>query len=312
MPKAMIAFASVAGRFGNTGQTDYSAANDLLSKLVMVVPQLYPGVKATVIDWGAWAEVGMASRGHIPELMRMAGIEMMSPAQAAPLVYRELVSGAGGEVVLSGALGALEQQRDPDGGMDVALANVALTEGRPIHVMLSRATGFNLQEGILLEAELDPNEEPFLKDHAMNGIPLLPGVMGIEGFSVAAQHVSSVLGSEKGGFRVANLKDICFNAPFKFYRNEPRRITWKAQVVREAEGLVAHVILESTLALKSRPDEIMRHFSGKVALVPVQEEMDEQMVQPPVWNGAYTLQPDDIYKLYFHVKIQTHRPDGSG
>jgi hypothetical protein len=108
------------------------------------------------------------------------------------------------------------------------------------------------------------------------------------------------LGSEKGGFRVANLKDICFNAPFKFYRNEPRRITWKAQVVREAEGLVAHVILESTLALKSRPDEIMRHFSGKVALVPVQEEMDEQMVQPPVWNGAYTLQPDDIYKLYFH------------
>ena len=35
---ATVAFSSIAGRFGNGGQTDYSAANDLLCKLDLLVP----------------------------------------------------------------------------------------------------------------------------------------------------------------------------------------------------------------------------------------------------------------------------------
>jgi NADP-dependent 3-hydroxy acid dehydrogenase YdfG/acyl carrier protein/3-hydroxymyristoyl/3-hydroxydecanoyl-(acyl carrier protein) dehydratase len=299
LPRQVVAFTSVAGRFGNSGQTDYAAANDAVSKMIHAIRREHPQVQATAIDWGAWAEVGMASRGFIPELMQRAGIEMMAPEQAAPLVFAELTGGQGGEVVLSGKLGALEAQSSPTGGLNVERANQALTEGNPIHVMLSRATGLSLTEGVLLEAELHP-DEPFLRDHALNGIPLLPGVMGIEGFSIAAQHVSSVLGSAKGGFRVDELEDVHFLAPFKLYRNQSRRITWKAQVVREVGGLVAHVRLESTLALKTRPDEVVQHFSGKVHLAPVQVALESAIVAPPVWNGAYTVQPEDIYKLYFH------------
>lgn len=299
LPRAVVAFTSVAGRFGNSGQTDYSAANDLVCKLVNVIAREYRGLRAVAIDWGAWSEVGMASRGHIPELMRRAGIEMMSPAQAAPLVYRELVYGSGGEVVLAGPLGLLEEAQESHGGLDIEAANKALVEGEPAHVMLSRVTGLSLKEGVHLEAELDPSE-PFLKDHALNGIPLLPGVLGIEGFSVAARHVASVLGSDKGGFRVDRLEDVRFLTPFKLYRNERRRITWKAQVVREEFGLVASVTLESTLALRARPAEVVRHFSGKVHLSPVEVKEDEPTVQPPEWNGAYTVQPEDIYRLYFH------------
>ncbi len=124
--------------------------------------------------------------------------------------------------------------------------------------------------------------------------------MGIEGFSVAAKHVSSVLGSEKGGFDVAGLEDIHFLAPFKFYRGEPRRITWKAQVVREASGLVAYVTLESTLALKTRKNEVVQHFAGKVHLKPVSDQPEEVTVVPPEWNGAYTVSAEEIYRLYFH------------
>ena len=86
MPKAMVFFSSVAGRFGNSGQTDYSAANDLLGKIASSLRCKSPGMKVINLDWGAWAEVGMASRGYIPELMKRAGIEMLHPAAAAPLV----------------------------------------------------------------------------------------------------------------------------------------------------------------------------------------------------------------------------------
>ncbi|MDR3574305.1 MAG: SDR family oxidoreductase [Anaerolineaceae bacterium] len=301
-PKAVVAFTSVAGRFGNFGQTDYSAANDLLCKLVSWLGAAHPEIKALALDWGAWAEVGMASRGNLPEVMRQSGIDMLPPGTTAPLVRAEILAGqSGGEVVLAGALGSLLENREHDGGLDLERANLALIEGEPIHEMLSRATGLDLVKGISLEAELDPQTEPFLKDHALNGIPVLPGVMGIEGFSVAATHVISVLGSSKAGFQVTKMEDVRFLAPFKFYRSEPRRITWHAQVVEEAGGLVAHVSLESTLALRSRPNEIMQHFSGRVYMRPLPlPEISALRVSPPHWNGAYTVDSETIYRLYFH------------
>ena len=301
LPRAVVMFSSVAGRFGNTGQTDYSAANDLLGKLAPALPNEYPQIKALTLDWGAWAEVGMASRGFIPELMKRAGIEMLQPETAAGLVRRELIRGTqGGEILLAGSLGLLEGNRHADGGLDVEAANRALTSGVPIHTMFSRVARVDLQAGVLLEAELDPRAEPFLKDHAMNGIPLLPGVMGIEGFSVAARHIASVLASERGSFLVTGLEDIQFLAPFKFYRDQKRQITWKAQGVREASGLVVYVTLESTSVSKVKKDEKLLHFSGKVNLCPVGVGLSVSKVKPPHWNGGRTISAEDIYKLYFH------------
>ncbi len=300
LPKAIVNFSSVAGRFGNSGQTDYSAANDLLCRLTSAFRQQYPEMQVVTIDWGAWAEVGMASRGHIPELMKRAGIEMIHPQQAAACVRQELEAGSRGEVVLAGSLGLLETQTDPNGGLDIEKANLALTSGQPIHVMLSRVSGVSLQDGILLESELDPSQEAFLKDHSLNGIPLLPGVMGIEGFAVAAQHIASSIGSAKAGFRVEGLSNIEFLTPFKFYRDEPRRITWKAQVVHQENGLVANVTLESDLARAHQRTDHLLHFSGQVYLVPSNQPLLKTEGKVPHWNGAYTLLAKDIYKLYFH------------
>ena len=317
LPRAVVAFSSVAGRLGNSGQTDYAAANDLLARLALAMRCQRPEMQTLVIDWGAWAEVGMASRGSIPRLMEMAGIEMMKPAEAAPLVLRELASGASGEVILSGSIGVLLQQTRPDGGLDLEQANKALTEGKPIHTMFSRITGFDLLKGVILEADLDPQTEQYLKDHALNGIPVLPGVMGIEGFSVAARHIASVLGSSRGSFRVASLEDIQFLAPFKFYRNEKRRITWKAQAVHNGSGLTAYASLESNSVSKMRPTERLLHFTGKVSLLPGNEPLEKAVIEPPHWNGAYKVSAEQIYRLYFHgpsfqVLEGVQRAEGGG
>ena len=116
---ATVAFSSIAGRFGNGGQTDYSAANDLLCKITSSFRTTRPATRGIVIDWTAWGGIGMATRGSIPKMMEAAGIDMLPPEAGIPLIRRELTAGATrGEVVIGHRLGILLNEWDPTGGLD--------------------------------------------------------------------------------------------------------------------------------------------------------------------------------------------------
>ncbi len=66
----------------------------------------------------------MASRGSIPKMMELAGIDMLPPEHGVPAVRRELTAaGPGGEVVVAGALGVLLEERHPTGGLDLERAS---------------------------------------------------------------------------------------------------------------------------------------------------------------------------------------------
>ncbi len=117
---ATVAFSSVAARFGNNGQSDYSAANDLLCKLTSSMAVWRPDTRAIAIDWTAWGGIGMASRGSVPQIMEALGVDMLAPEAGVPTIRRELTYGATrGEVLVAGRLGAWMEERDPSGGLDV-------------------------------------------------------------------------------------------------------------------------------------------------------------------------------------------------
>jgi NAD(P)-dependent dehydrogenase (short-subunit alcohol dehydrogenase family) len=296
--RASVVFTSIAGRFGNAGQTDYSAANDLMCKITSSMRATRPGTKAIATDWSAWGKVGMATRGSIPEMMRRAGIDMLDPEAAVPVVRREIISsGTGGEVLIAGSLGILLDPRDPDGGLDLERANEALTHGYPV---AGRLIGVGSDGSYTFEAELDPKTQPFLHDHAMDETPLLPGVMGVEGFAEVATLIAT-LGTAEPAPQVVSIEDVQFQAPLKFYRGEPRSMTWRARVGPEGTGLLAEVALESSRALKGGNVQHTRHFSGRVHLAPRTEEDGERpSAEPPKWNGAETLSQQAIYRVYFH------------
>jgi hypothetical protein len=159
----------------------------------------------------------------------------------------------------------------------------------------------DVNDGFTFESELDPQAEPFLHDHALDDTPLLPGVMGVEGFAEIACLIASRLGSAKTSYRVATIENIDFEAPFKFYRNKPRKLTWRASVAPMAERLVAEVVLESVRELKTGIQQTC-HFSGRVVLVPVADSgvIEPPTVEAPHWNGSATLDPEAIYRVYFH------------
>lgn len=299
-PKAVQVFSSVAGRFGNPGQTDYAAANDLLCRWMLALSQAHPNTKFQALDWGAWAEVGMSTRSFIPRAMKQAGIEMLSTDVAAPQVWHELTRGSSGEVILAGKLGVLEEQADPSGGMDIPKAKAELRDGDSIHPMFSELTGLNFKTGISLEADLDPKNASFLHDHELNGIPVLPGVMGIEGFTIAARYFASVLGTEGSGFNVSLLRQIRFENALKFYRDQPRHIIWRAQLVHQNNEMVAEVTLSSTLPTQLGETKTARHFSGQVVLEPTPILQPDHWRTVPEWDPDSILSKEDIYRLYFH------------
>src|SRR5262249_39758463 len=53
-------FSSVAGAFGNSGQTDYASANESLNELARYLDGVWPA-RVVAFNWGPWGEKGMVS-----------------------------------------------------------------------------------------------------------------------------------------------------------------------------------------------------------------------------------------------------------
>jgi NAD(P)-dependent dehydrogenase (short-subunit alcohol dehydrogenase family)/acyl carrier protein len=87
-------FASVASRFGNRGQCDYAAANEVLAKLAWQLDR-ETSCRVFALDWGPWSGIGMAS--SLEKHMVARGVEMISPEVGVRFFVEELCRGRKGE-----------------------------------------------------------------------------------------------------------------------------------------------------------------------------------------------------------------------
>ncbi len=285
---ATVVFSSVAGRFGNPGQADYSSANDLLCKISSSFRTTRPATRGIAIDWTAWAGMGMATRGSIPKMMEVAGIDMLPPEAGIPLIRRELtVGGTRGEIVIAQRLGILLNEWDATGGLD-STASAAFVQPGPI---LAKAVSMQLYRGLTVETTLDPKLQPFLHDHQIDGTPVLPGVMGIEAFAEAALALLP-------GWHIACIEDVNFLAPFKFYRNEARTVTVEAAIYGDGDSAFAdcHLIGLRSLPTQREP-QATTHFTARVRLSKGAVEITKGSVPQPA--GA-VIEAAEIYRVYFH------------
>jgi len=290
---ATVAFSSIAGRFGNPGQTDYSSANDLLCKITSSFRTTRPATRGIAIDWTAWGGIGMATRGSIPKVMEMAGIDMLSPEAGIPLIRRELTAGGTcGEIVIGQRLGALLTEWDASGGLDTSAPEVSGEKQLlPQGPMISKVAGTGLYKPITVEVTLDPKIQPFLRDHQIDGTPVLPGVMGIEAFAETALRMLP-------GWHVAEIENVNFLAPFKFYRSEPRTVTVEALIHPDKDGVVADCGLIGFRPLPNQPEpQRTTHFTGRVRLT---KRTPEVVTTAPYTPAGHIIEAADIYRLYFH------------
>ena len=297
---ATVAFSSVAGRFGNSGQTDYSAANDLLCKLSSSMRRWRPATRAIVIDWTAWGGIGMATRGSIPRIMELAGIDLLPPEVGIPTIRRELTAGGTrDELVVGLRLGILTQEFDATGGLDPAKVAAQLAAHERPSVMVGRVQSASLHGGFVAETTLDPAQQPFLYDHKIEGTPVLPGVMGTEGFA----ELTSLLAPD---FRVASIEHEYLDSPVKFHRNQPRTLTLTALLRPVGNGdLLARTELRSVFqpAVASGhtppPPQVTVHFRAEVRLTRAAAAQLHAEV-PDRSATARVVERSAIYKVYFH------------
>jgi 3-oxoacyl-(acyl-carrier-protein) synthase/NAD(P)-dependent dehydrogenase (short-subunit alcohol dehydrogenase family) len=291
---ATVAFSSIAGRFGNAGQTDYSAANDLLCKLTSNLRTTRPATRAIAIDWTAWGGIGMATRGSIPKMMELAGIDMLPPEAGVPLIRRELTAGGTrGEIVIGQRLGILMNEWDADGGLDLSAAETFTSENKPLQgPMIGAITRVGLYDGLAVEVQLDPTLQPFLFDHQIEGTPVLPGVMGIEAFAEAASWMLP-------GWHVAAVENVDFLAPFKFYRNEPRTLTVRAAFHPEGREVIANCQLLGSRSLQNQAEpQVTTHFTARVRLT--KQPLEKHSSRAPGAPTSPIIEAADVYRLYFH------------
>uniref|UniRef100_A0AAU2JYB4 SDR family NAD(P)-dependent oxidoreductase n=1 Tax=Streptomyces sp. NBC_00049 TaxID=2903617 RepID=A0AAU2JYB4_9ACTN len=99
-PRFLALFGSVAGVYGNRGQSDYAAANDALDGLAHAWAESFPG-RVLSVDWGPWAaEAGGMVTPELERAYARRGIPLIDPAAGTAAFLAELAYGSDVQVVL--------------------------------------------------------------------------------------------------------------------------------------------------------------------------------------------------------------------
>ncbi len=171
--KFLVFFSSVSGRFGNRGQGDYAAANEVLNKLAVSLDRAWPG-RVVAINWGPWDTEGMVS-AEVRKQFAERGVELISPSVGLRLLEEELLFGHRGEaeVVIGGA------------GWQPANQQETAQESCPL---LGPGDISHVNGSLEFVRELDLSRDLYLNDHRLDGQPVMPLAMATELMAEAVAH----------------------------------------------------------------------------------------------------------------------------
>jgi hypothetical protein len=287
--RGLMLFGSVAGRFGNVGQTDYSAANDLMAKSTTYLRRARPGLQVFTLDYSGWGGRGMATRGSIPEQLAAAGITLIPLEEGACSVRRVFASSYSGELVVACSLGILADSLRAE-GVNLEIIRKRLSKEANRFPLLGNVQDWTLADGLRLEVSFDPDRDHYLNDHRIDGTAVLPGVMAVETFAEAANLMHPELS-------VVSVEDLAFEAPLKLYRNEPRTASVRLLPTWGKQGRVILATMETTRELVGGRKQTTRHFRARVRL---DQDLPLVKAEPPGNGESKGIRREAIYQAFFH------------
>jgi NAD(P)-dependent dehydrogenase (short-subunit alcohol dehydrogenase family) len=172
--RILVLFSSVSGRFGRTGQVDYSMANEVLNKVARHQAVRRPGCRVLALNWGPW-DGGMVTPA-LKKIFLKEGVGVIGLTAGADQMAAELGASRGGdvEVVLTGTIPT------PD-SVETEVA------ARPV---AAKAEGSSAPLAVAFHREIDLERLPFRGSHVLNGRPVMPRAMPAEWLAHAALHAN--------------------------------------------------------------------------------------------------------------------------
>ena len=180
--KFFTVFSSVAGRFGNSGQSDYATANELMNRLCTALQARWGAqVAVSALCWGPWGATrfgaGMVTAETEAKFAKK-GVRLVSAALGRRLFRQALLQAAGSpvEVVCGEA---------PWDSREAALGVIRTAPPAPeapsLGPLLGRAVPVSLPTGErIVPLRLVPARHLFLQEHALDGKMVLPAAAALE------------------------------------------------------------------------------------------------------------------------------------
>ena len=304
------AFTSVAGRFGNGGQTDYAAANSILDA-EMARLTANRECRAVAIGWTGWRDVGMATRGSIEAVFESAGIETLAVEDGVDIFVGEALAGGKRRVLGCGSLGLMDRYesfRDAPLKLPAEMA-AAIADPRRFP-LIDKLISLDEAKSLTSQCTLSVKDHPFLSDHAIDGVPYHPGVMAMEMF--AENSLLLLPGNHLAGF-----EDVTFGLPIKIMKGA-MTVRVEAELVSTQDDL-SWIKCRLVSDLVNSKGEVFGeprlHHEAKVRLVASSEDMTPflqsevkslpEIGTPP--DGELQHHSSFIYLRYFHgPRFQSH------
>ncbi|MFD2474573.1 SDR family NAD(P)-dependent oxidoreductase [Amycolatopsis silviterrae] len=191
--RLVLGFGSIIGRQGLAGQAEYCVANDWLRVELERWAAEHPSCRTHVLEWSLWAKLGMGARMDVLDTLRRRGVEPIEPELGVRALFDMLADpGAPCTVLLASRFPA-----SPTLSVGEPATMARFAERIPAHVPGVEA---------VLEADLALGSDPYLDEHRIDGIPVLPAVVGMEAMAQAASFAG-------GPALPLSLRDVEFRAP---------------------------------------------------------------------------------------------------
>ena len=302
--RVLCAFTSIAGRFGNGGQVDYAAANNILDAEMCRISHHPDAPRAVAIAWSGWRDVGMATRGSIETVFEQAGIETIPVETGVEIFVQEMLAGGKRRVVAAGELGILDDEnckRSPPQKLPADTAGALAEPSR--FPFIDRITEHAPYDHLVADCTLSVDRYPFLEDHAIDGTPYHPGVMAMEMFAQSALLLYPMCTLQK-------FTEVTFGLPIKLTKEEAH-IRIVATFDNQDENTVSikcHVESDLTNSKGEVFGEPRIHHQATVHLLKGGAEMETEVafVDSP-GRGKASFQPEFVYDRFFHgPRFQVH------
>ena len=176
--KLFVLFSSVAGRYGNRGQSDYAAANEVINRLAWQLDERWSDTRVVAINWGPWDTTGMASE-DVKRQFRERGIIPIPLSAGRQFFIDELHYAQKGMAEVIAGEGPWETYEAEKGELKSNKLEPPVNQQNTF-VLLSSQPQLQPNSTVTLEHTFSLASDPYLYDHRLDGKPVLPAAGALE------------------------------------------------------------------------------------------------------------------------------------